>query len=151
MTTKLWHDDKGDVEGALRTSLAKLKLDYVDLYLIHWMRPLVDWEDPEWKIKSPPHHKIWAEMERMVELGLVKSIGVSNCTIPMMADMLAYCKIKPVINQIECHPYLNQAASKQFYDKWGVIIEDYGAIGSGHFKLREDKLMDVSVLAEPVV
>ena len=107
VTTKLWHTETSDVEKALRGSLARLKLDYVDLYLVHWMRPWVDWESENWEIKSPPHHVIWTNMEKMVELGLTKSIGVSNCTIPMMADMMAGAKIKPALNQIEVHPYFN--------------------------------------------
>ena len=106
ITTKLWHTDKNDIEGALKTSLAKLKLDYVDLYLVHWMRPLIDFDGGEWKIISPPNHVVWTGMEALVEKGLTKSIGVSNCTIPLLYDILAGCKIKPVVNQIECHPYL---------------------------------------------
>lgn len=118
ITTKLWHTEKNDVEAALKGSLERLGLDYVDMYLVHWMRPLVDWESDDWKIKSPPHHKIWEEMERMVELGLTKSIGVSNCTIPMLADLLAGCKIKPAMNQMEVHPYFQQSAVKRYHQKW---------------------------------
>jgi len=59
VTTKLWHDDYHDVEAACRESLRKLKLDYIDLYLVHWMRPCINWESPNWDITSPPHHVIW--------------------------------------------------------------------------------------------
>ena len=97
ITTKLWHTDKNDVEAGIKRSLEKLKLDYVDLYLIHWMRPAIDWENGE-KILTPPNHVVWAGMESLVEKGLTKSIGVSNCTIPVLYDILAGCKIKPVIN-----------------------------------------------------
>ena len=67
ITTKLWHTDKNDVEGALKTSLQKLKLDYVDLYLVHWMRMDIDWESENWEIKSPPLHVVWANMEKLVD------------------------------------------------------------------------------------
>ena len=62
-------------------SLKKLKLEYVDLYLIHWMTPIIDWSDPKNLrfSKETSNHKVWAEMERMVKIGLTKSIGVSNC------------------------------------------------------------------------
>ena len=115
------------------------------------MRADVDWEDPNWKILSPPHHIVWENMEKLVEKGLTKSIGVSNCTIPMLFDLLAGCKIRPAINQIECHPYLQQTRVNEFHQKYGIHLESYGSIGSGHWTLREDKHKDVSVLNDPVV
>lgn len=151
ITTKLWHTDKNDVEGAMKTSLKKLQLDYVDLYLVHWMRMDVDFDSPEWTIKSPPLHVVWAAMEKLVDAGMTKSIGVSNCTIPVMFDMLTYCRIRPVINQIEVHPYFQQTRVKQFHEKYGIKIQAYAAIGSGHWTLREDCHKDVNVLTEPVI
>lgn len=73
ITTKLWHDDYKDPEAALRLSLQKLKVDYVDLYLIHW--PL------NGHCNKVPMHKLWATMESFVDQGLVRSIGVSNFNI----------------------------------------------------------------------
>ena len=66
ITTKLWHDDYHDVEAACRESLRKLRLDYVDLYLVHWVRPVMDWNDDNWKITSPPQLQIWSKMEALV-------------------------------------------------------------------------------------
>ena len=62
--------------------------------------------DEKLEIKRTPMHKVWETMESNVKKGLTKSIGVSNCTLPMLFDILTYCEIKPVTNQIECHPYL---------------------------------------------
>ena len=105
ITTKLWPTDKEDVEGALRGSLARLKLDSVDLYLVHWMCPKIDWSNPSILNIAPiSNEQTWREMERMVELGLTKSIGVSNCGTQVLLDMMTYCKIKPAVNQFECHP-----------------------------------------------
>jgi diketogulonate reductase-like aldo/keto reductase len=112
--TKLWRDDFTDVEGALRAQCKRLQVDYVDLYMIHWPMPQVDWSDKEMPFKKTPMHMVWAEMERMVELGLTKSIGVSNMLVPALMDMFAYCKIRPVINQIELHPYLCQKELVKF-------------------------------------
>ena len=82
-------------------------------------------------------------MELLVTKGLVKSIGVSNCTIPMMIDLLAYAEIKPVINQIEMHPYLNNADVLRFHQKWGVVLVGYSPIGG-----EGGSVLDDAVLAE---
>ncbi|MVZ11108.1 aldo/keto reductase, partial [Enterobacteriaceae bacterium 8376wG6] len=71
ITTKLWNDDQGDPLAALETSLEKLKLDYVDLYLIHWPRPQQD-----------QYVSAWRELIKLREQGLVKSIGVCNFHTP---------------------------------------------------------------------
>ena len=55
------------------------------------------WEDAD-PIKATPTHKVWAELERLVDEGLIKSIGVSNCTVPMLLDILTYAHIKPAVN-----------------------------------------------------
>ena len=129
VTSKLWRDDYNNVEGACRTSLRKLKLDYLDCYMIHWMLLPIDHEKKEWRVTSPPFHVIWQKMENLVKKGLVKSIAVSNCTIPMLINLLAGCKIRPVINQIELHPYLNQDAVVKYHKKWNIAVSGYAPIG----------------------
>lgn len=79
------------------------------------MAPKTDWEIDGIPFKNTPTHKVWAEMERLVDLGLIKSIGVSNCTIPMLMDLLSYAKHRPVTNQVELHPYLVQKEFVAFH------------------------------------
>lgn len=97
VTTKLWHTDYKDPEAALRKSLKLLNLEYVDLYLIHW--PMGYYAEPR-----KPLHVLWAELEELVAKGLTKSIGLSNFNTQLIWDLLSYCKIKPVANQIELNP-----------------------------------------------
>jgi diketogulonate reductase-like aldo/keto reductase len=104
IVTKLWHDDdKLDVEAALRRQLKSLQLEYIDLYLIHWILPSIDLskEVPLRQIqavKQTPLHKVYEQLEALVDAGLIKSIGVSNATIPILLDILTYARHRPVIN-----------------------------------------------------
>ena len=59
ITTKIWHNQKNDITQACKDSLESLKLDYIDLYLVHFMRPNVDWSSENWDITSPPNHIVW--------------------------------------------------------------------------------------------
>jgi diketogulonate reductase-like aldo/keto reductase len=85
------------------------------------MLPRLVWEDAE-PIKNTPTHKVWAELERLVDAGLIKNIGVSNCSIPMLVDLWSYARIKPVINQVELHPYLVQPDYVAFHNKLGIKV-----------------------------
>jgi alcohol dehydrogenase (NADP+) len=131
ITTKLWRDSMDDPEREIKQSLEKLQLDYLDLYLIHWTVTDVDWETFE--IKGPPMHEVWSNMEKLVEQGLTKSIGISNCNAMLFVDMLAGAKIKPVTNQIETNPYFSQDKFIKFMDKFGVKTTAYAPIGASGF------------------
>ena len=128
ITTKLWRDQYADIEGALNGCLERLQLDYVDLYLVHWVIPEVNWETKE--IKPFPMHKVWAGMEALVKKGLTKSIGVSNCTVPQLIDLLAYAEIKPVTNQIELHPYLVQEDLVKLHQMFDITVTAYAPLGA---------------------
>jgi diketogulonate reductase-like aldo/keto reductase len=107
ITCKLWNTEKNDVEGAVNASLKRLQLDYLDLYLIHWIWPGVDYGDGSAppKLLSPPTHVVWKHMEEQVKKGKIRSIGISNASVPVLLDLLAGCEIPPAVNQIEVHPY----------------------------------------------
>ena len=144
VTTKLWRTDYYDVEAALNESLKRLQLEYVDLYLIHWMCTDVDFKN--FIVKGPPLHEVWKEMEAMVEKGLTKSIGVSNWSVVLLIDLLSYAKIKPVTNQIELNPYFSQKELVTFFQKFGVSLTAFAPVGS---PLRtENRVIDDDVMKE---
>src|SRR5665213_3010962 len=87
LTTKLWPDDFGDPKKAFETSLSKLGLEYVDIYLVHWPRGM----EPS----------VWKALEGFVKDGRAKTIGISNFSIEETEELLSYCDIPPALNQIE--------------------------------------------------
>lgn len=139
ITSKLWNTEHhpDNVETACRKTLSDLKLDYLDLYLMHWGVAFVPADDPEPLDKSGkvrrqkvPILETWRVMESLVEKGLVKSIGVANFTAVLLNDLLAGAKIKPVINQIELHPYNAQYELVDFCMKEEVAVTAYTPLGN---------------------
>jgi len=140
ITSKLWNNKHHpeDVEAACRTSLKDLGLDYLDLYLIHWPLGFERGEDrfpknPDGTVRydletSPT--TTYLAMEKLVEKGLVKSIGISNFNSEQIKDILEKGKIVPVTNQVECHPYLNQSKLFNFCKERGITITAYSPLGS---------------------
>ena len=98
-----------------------MKLEYLDLYLIHW--PVAFKYDESGKAVHAkiPNYKTWKDMEDLVAKGYTKSIGVSNFNVQTLLDLLAYWEIKPVWNQIELHPYLVQDKLVEFMKKNDII------------------------------
>jgi diketogulonate reductase-like aldo/keto reductase len=156
ITSKLWnteHDPK-KVEKACKKTLSDLKLDYLDLYLMHWGVAFKSNKELEPKYKngavvteSIPIHDTWQAMEKLVKKGLVKSIGVCNFTAMMVVDLLTYAKIKPVVNQIELHPYNSQQELIKFCQSKGVAITAYSPLGNPGLEGRQGP----SLLEEPIV
>ncbi|KAK1601311.1 hypothetical protein QYE76_000116 [Lolium multiflorum] len=130
ITTKLWNSDHGHVLEACKDSLKKLRLDYLDLYLIHFpvatkhtgvgTTASVLGDDGVLDIDTTISlETTWHAMEDLVSKGLVRSIGISNCGIFLTRDILAYAKIKPAVNQIETHPYFQRESLVKFCQKHG--------------------------------
>ncbi|KSU62050.1 glyoxal reductase [[Bacillus] enclensis] len=120
ITSKVWNSDQGydTTLKAFETSLKKLEMDYMDLYLIHW--PV------EGKYKDT-----WKALERLYSEGLVKSIGVSNFHQHHLEDLMSSSNEKPVINQIECHPRLSQEKLKAFCQEENIAVEAWSPIAQG--------------------
>lgn len=139
ITSKLWnnsHTRKRVVE-ALKKSLANLKLDYLDLYLIHWPVAYKEGEDlfPQHKngkfvYSDTDYLEAWTGMEDGFDQGLTRSIGVSNFNSQQIQRILDNCRIKPVVNQVECHPYLNQKKLVDWLAKKNILVTAYSPLGS---------------------
>lgn len=141
ITTKLWNTfhKEGQVVPACKLSLKNLGLDYVDLFLMHWPTAYTydgvhhyHTVDANGKslIEDTDYLETWRGMEECVRLGLTKSIGVSNCNSEQVGRILSIAKIKPVINQVECHINLNQKKLRAFCEERGVKITAHSPLGS---------------------
>lgn len=119
VTTKVWVSDMGyeNTKKAFEESMNKLGLDYIDLYLIH--RPRGD-------VKGT-----WKAMEELYEAGKIKAIGVSNFEPNQLADLIAYAKIKPMVNQIETNVFFQQHEAQAANEKLGVQVEAWSPFAEG--------------------
>jgi alcohol dehydrogenase (NADP+) len=149
ITSKLWNSQHArlNVVKACKKSLSDLKLEYLDLYLMHWGLAIPDDEDSEpldgngWLMTEKiPIRETWEAMEKLIKSGLVRAIGVANFTAPMLLDLLAYAKIKPAVNQIELHPYNQQTELVEYCQYNNIAVTAYSPLGSpGNFPGNERK------------
>ena len=137
VVTKCWLTEKNDPEKALKSSLERLKLDYVDLYLDHWPSGKCYNDKLENKFELVSVRDFWPKMEKLVNDGLTKFIGVSNYNVQNILIILSICKIKPVVNEVEFNPYLYQKDLKEFCDKEDIKIFSYNPIVKGSYCKKE--------------
>ncbi len=139
ITSKLWCNahGRGNVEPALRRTLTDLGLAWLDLYLVHWpvpIKPGVAFPHSGEDLLPPEQVTLsdtWAGMEEVLELGLTRHIGVSNFSSRKLHDLLAHCRIKPEVNQVERHPLLQQPQLLADCAAAGVHVTAYSPLGSG--------------------
>jgi len=87
----------------------------------------------ETSVERSPLHELWPELEKLVEEGLVRNIGISNFNVQLILDLLTYAKIKPAVNQIELHPYLPQEPLVDYCRSRGIQITAYSSFGPASF------------------
>ncbi|MET0480306.1 MAG: aldo/keto reductase [Mycetocola sp.] len=129
ITTKLWNSDQGtkSAHAAIDSSLEKLGLDFVDLYLIHWPTPRRDL-----------YRESWKALQQIQADGKATSIGVSNFLVEHLEKLLADGGTVPAVNQIELHPALQQREVVEFSRNHGIQIEAWGPLGQGKYPLFDE-------------
>ena len=130
LTSQVWIQHYGyeECRKSVLESLRKLKTDYIDLMLLH--QPFSD------------YYGAYRALEDLYDEGKIKAIGISNFYPDRMVDLASFTRIKPMINQIEIHPYHQQVFSKEWHDKYGVQLEAWAPFGEGRknmFELSELK------------
>lgn len=135
ITTKVWNSDQGyeNTLKAMDESLEKLGLDYVDLYLIHWPTPKYD-----------QYVETYKALEQLYKDGRTKAIGVCNFDIEHLQRIMDECDITPAINQVECHPYLQQKELKEFCKQHGIRLEAYSPLMNGTDVLKDEVIKEIA-------
>ena len=128
ITTKLWNADHGyqSTKAAIDRSLQNLKVDYLDLYLIHWPNPVAMRD--HW---AEANAESWRAMEEAVQAGKIRAIGVSNFRKRHLDELLKTAEIKPVVNQIMLNPSDLQSDVVKVNNKLGLLSEAYSPLGTG--------------------
>lgn len=137
VTSKLWNDrhQPEEVLPALEASLDRLKLDYLDLYLIHWPIAfksgvvLPESSKDYLPLSQAPLVDTWRAMQQAQKTGLTRAIGVSNFTVRHL-ELLKECDNMPAINQVEMHPLLTQNTLRAYCQKYGIALTAYAPLGS---------------------
>lgn len=122
VTTKVWNSDHGydSTLAAFDRSLRALRMDHVDLYLIHWPLPGRD-----------RYLETWRALEHLLAEGGVRAIGVSNFHVPHLQRLIDSADVVPAVNQIELHPYLPQTHLRTFHAENGIATEAWSPLAQG--------------------
>jgi methylglyoxal/glyoxal reductase len=132
ITTKVWNSDQGyeSTLQAFETSLEKLGLDYLDLYLIHWPG-------------KNKYKETWKALEKLYKDGRVRAIGVSNFKVHHLQDLISDAVIKPMVNQVEYHPHLTQKDLLEYCQSEGIQLEAWSPLKQGEL-LSDPTIMELA-------
>ena len=129
LTTKVWIENYGyeACKASIEKSMEKLQTDYLDLLLFH--QPFSD------------YYGAWRALEEYYEAGKIRAIGISNFYPDRMIDIATFARIKPMINQVEIHPYHQQQESKNWHNKYGIQMEAWAPFGEGRGDMFADPFL----------
>lgn len=129
LTSKVWIEHYGyeSCKKSVEESLKKLQTDYLDLMLLH--QPFSD------------YYGAWRALEDLYDEGKLRAIGISNFYPDRMVDIASFSRIRPMVNQVETHPYHQQDTAKKYMEKYGVQMEAWAPFGEGRGGLFEDKTL----------
>lgn len=135
ITSKVWNSHHGTdrTVQAFEASLEQLGLEYLDLYLVHWPVPVLD-----------KYIETYQAMEQLYKDGRIRAIGVSNFHIHHLQRLLDVCDIIPTVNQVECHPYLQQQELKAFCKQHGIYVESWSPLYRGGEVLQETSILQIA-------
>jgi alcohol dehydrogenase (NADP+) len=159
ITSKLWNDRHSAVLESCRKSLADLRIDRLDMYLVHWPFPnfhppgcAVDARSPDAKPYIHEHFmKTWRQMESLVDMGLTRHIGTSNMTIPKLELLLRDARIRPAVNEMELHPHFQQPQLFDFVRANGIEPIGYSPLGSPNRPERDRTPSDSVDVEDPII
>lgn len=129
LTTKVWIEHYGyeEAKASVLESMRKLQTEYLDLCLLH--QPFSD------------YYGAWRALEDLYEEGRIRAIGISNFYPDRMVDIASFARIRPMVNQVETHPFNQQRKAKEYMDKYGVQIEAWAPFGEGRGGLFENETL----------
>ena len=132
LTTKVWIENYGyeNCRKSVEESMKKLKVEYIDLVLMH--QPFSD------------YYGAWKALEEMYEEGKIRAIGISNFYPDRMIDIASFARVRPMVNQVEIHPYNQQLEAKTWNEKYGVQIEAWAPFGEGRGGMFEDEILKIT-------
>ena len=140
VTTKIWNDNQGydKTRQSLENSLKELNIGYIDLVLIHW--PIPQGKDDVWQKLN---QETWKAMEEFYQAGLIKAIGVSNFLEHHLNNLLETAQIKPMVNQLEIHPYYQQRQIVRYCQDNDIVVESWGPLMRGK-AFKDERLIELA-------
>ncbi|MCL2462792.1 MAG: aldo/keto reductase [Defluviitaleaceae bacterium] len=161
VTSKVWNDmhGQGDVLLSCAKTLRDLRFDYIDVFFVHWPFPNYHAPGCDGDSRNPDSRPffmaefmaVWRQMERLVDMGLARAIGMSNMTIPKLEAVLPLCRIQPAVIEMELHPGFQQPALFDYCVKRGIQPIGFCPIGSPTRPERDKTDEDVSATQMPAV
>ena len=154
ITSKLWNSDHDPerIENAINRSLSNLQLKKLDLYLMHWPvafaagTDFADSAEGLVSLEEIPLAETWKGMEVLKQKGLTAHIGVSNFNIPKLQQLVAATNIKPEVNQVELHPFMQQKELLAYCQKENILVTAYSPLGGRYLMKVEENIIQHSII-----